>query len=200
MKSYSVIAVTIVLALFAANASAHSSFDGQDNCDIKYHLHENLASVLSNPVGVRILNNLRQSTHDICMDPKAHNGLVSLYDGIINLTTDTNISLTLGNIFFWVRKIMKNPNFRIIWHNNMKGLNMVFDNLDVVRQITKTIFDNLELILRSPHFDSTFDMKVQNLSNLQKLSNNVVVKAANTILYKKRPVQTRRLKSRNDWN
>lgn len=175
---------------------AHSSFDGQDTCDIKYHLHENLATVLTNPLGVDVLNNLRQNVYNICLDPKAHNGAVGLFDGIIDLTTDTNVSQTLGNTFFWARKIMMNPNFRTVWHENMKGINMVFDNLDVSTQVTETVFDNLELILRNPKFNSTFEKMMQNLSKLLKFRNNVVLKAAGSLFSRRGPAK--RSKSRNN--
>ncbi|KAL5238804.1 hypothetical protein ACI65C_006214 [Semiaphis heraclei] len=195
MKSYSAIALSIVLAFFAANASAHSSFDDPETCDIKYLLHENLATVLTNPSGVDILNNLRQNVYDICVDPVAHNGAVGLFDGIINLTTDVNVSKTMEEIFSWARKIMKNPNFRTVWHENMKGINMVFDNLDVATQITDTAFDNFNLILRHPNFNTTFDKMMQNLNKLLKFRNNIVFKTAGALFSKQGPTKHPRYKN-----
>ncbi|XP_001951405.1 uncharacterized protein LOC100166545 [Acyrthosiphon pisum] len=185
MKSYSAIAVSIVLAIFAANTSAQlDSFFGQDTCDIKYQLHENLASVLTNSAGVELLNELRQNIKDICLDPKAHNAIVALLDGVMDVTTDTNVSQSLGNIFYWARKVMKDPNFRIVWHENMKGVNMCFDNIEVTRQITDTIMDNLVLLLNHPKFDSTFESVIKNLSKVINFRKNIMYKAAGALFSK----------------
>ncbi|XP_022166372.1 uncharacterized protein LOC111030941 [Myzus persicae] len=184
MKSYSVIAVSIVLAFFAANTFAHESFFGQDVCDIKYHLHENLATVLKSDVGVDLLNDLRQNINDICLDPKAHNALISMFNGIIDVTTDQNVSQSLGNIFYWARKIMKDPNFRMVWHENMKGVNMCFDNLAVTRQITDTTIEKLGLLLRAPSFDSTFENVIKNLSKVINFRKNFMYGAAGALFSK----------------
>lgn len=163
---------------------AHDSFLGQDTCDIKYHLHENLASVLTNSAGVELLNDLRQNAKDICLDPKAHNALVAMFDGIVDVTTDTNVSQALGNIFFWARKIMKDPNFRIVWHENMKGINMCFNHIALVRKITDTLLDNLDLLLKNPNFDSTFESVVKNLAKVLNFRKNIFYKAAGALFSK----------------
>lgn len=192
MKSYSVIAVSIVLAFFAANTSAHDSFFGQDSCDIKYHLHENLASILENNVGIEIINELRQNIKDICLDPKAHNAIVTLTDSVTDVTTNTNVSQTLGNIFYWARKIMKDPNFRIVWHETMKGVNMCFDKLPVTSQLTDTALNNLNLLLTHPKFDTTFESVIENISKVINLRKNFMFKAASAFLPKSRPKRSRK--------
>ncbi|XP_060859449.1 uncharacterized protein LOC132936705 [Metopolophium dirhodum] len=184
MKSFSAIAVSFVLAFFAANTSAQDSFIGQDTCDIKYNLHENLASMLTNSAGVELLNELRQNIKDICLDPKAHNAIVALLDGVMDVTTDTNVSQSLGNIFYWARKIMKDPKFRVVWHENMKGVNMCFDNIAVTRQITDTLIDNLVLLLNNPQFDSTFESVIKNLSKVINFRKNIMFKAAGALFSK----------------
>ena len=195
MKSYSVIAASIVLAFFTANTSAQDSFFRQNSCDIKYNLHEKLASVLSDEVGIDLINELRQNIKNICLDPKAHNAIVSLTDGITDVTTNTNISQTLGNIFYWARKIMKDPNFRIVWHETMKGVNMSFDNIEVTRQITDTLLDKLTLLLNHPKFDTTFEPVIQNLSKVIHFRKNIMSKAVG--LFSK-PLM-KRSNSRNGW-
>jgi len=150
--------------------------------------------VLTSDVGVDLLNDLRQNIKEICLDPKAHNALVSLFDGIIDVTTDPNVSQSLGNIFYWARKIMKDPNFRIVWHENMKGINMSFDNLEVTRQVTDSLIDNLGLLLNNPRFDSTFEDVIQNLSKMINIRKNIVYGAAGALFSK--PSTLRRSTSR----
>lgn len=175
---------------------AQDSFIGQDTCDIKYQLHENLSSVLTSQAGVELLNELRQNVKDICLDPKSHNAIVALLDGVMDVTTDPNVSQSLGNIFYWARKIMKDPNFRIVWHENMKGVNMFFNNIAVTRQITDTIIDNLSLLLNNPNFDSTFESVIQNLSKMFNFHKSIMYKAAGA-LFSKPKTPTSRSKSRN---
>jgi len=197
MKSYSVIAVSIVLAFFGANtSSAQDPFFGQNECDIKYNLHQNLASVLDSEIGRDLINQLRQNANDICLDPKAHNAIVSLTDGITDVTTNTNVSQTLGNIFYWARKIMKNPNFRLIWHETMQGVNMSFNNLPATKQITDTLLNNLTLLLNHPQFDTAFEPVVENISKVLNLRKNLMFKAASAFLPKSGR-ETRRSNSRN---
>jgi len=195
MKSYSVITVSIVLAFFAANTSAHDSFLGQDSCDIKYHLHENLASILENDVGIAAINEVRQNLKDICLDPKAHNSIVSLADAITDVTTNTNVSQTLGNVFYWARKIMKDPNFRIVWHESMTGVNMCFEKLPFTKQITDVVLNNFNLLLTHPKFDTEFETVIKNISKLINFRKNLMFKATTAFLPKGRPM--RRSNSRN---
>jgi len=178
MKSFSIIAVPIVLAFFAANTSAKDPFFGKNSCDVKYNLHEKLASVINNEVGIDLINELRQHAKNICLDPKAHNAIVSLTDGITDVTTNTNISQTLGNVFYWARKIMKDRNFRSVWHEVMKGTNMCFDNFDLTSQITETLLNNLTLMLNHPKFDTTFESVINNLSKVINFRQNVMRKTA----------------------
>jgi len=163
---------------------AQESFIGQDTCDIKYNLHENLASALTNNVSVELLNELRQNVKDICLDPKAHNAIVALLDGIMDVTTDPNVSQSLGNVFYWARKVMKDPNFRVVWNENMKGVNMCFDNMALTRQITDTLIDNLVLLLNKPQFDSTFESVIKNLSKVINFRKNIMYKAAGALFSK----------------
>ncbi|XP_025205843.1 uncharacterized protein LOC112602121 [Melanaphis sacchari] len=186
MKSFSVITVSIVLAFIAANTSAHESFTGQNVCDIKYHFHENLASVITDDVGIKLINELRQNYKNICLDPMAHNSIVSLVDGIIDMTTNTNVSQTLGNTFYWARKIMKDPKFRAVWHETMKGVNMSLDNFEVTQQVTDTLFDQLSALLNHPKFDSTFESVVKNLSMLINFRKNMFSKAGSFLSKQKR--------------
>jgi hypothetical protein len=137
-----------------------------------------LAAVLNDEVGIDLINELRQQVKNACLDPKAHNAIVSLTDGITDLTTNTNISQTLGNIFYWARKIMKDPNFRSVWHESMKGVNMSFDNIDVTSQITETLLNNLTLLLNHPKFDTTFETVIKNLSKVINFRQNIMFKAA----------------------
>ncbi|KAL4154254.1 hypothetical protein QTP88_002079 [Uroleucon formosanum] len=195
MKNFSAIAVSIVLAFFAANASARDTFVGEDICDIKYNFHENLSSVLTDKVGLELLNELRQNIKDICLDQKSHNAIIALLDGIVDVTTDDNVSQSLGNIFYWARKAMKDPNYRIVWHQNMKGINMCFDNIKVTRQITGTLFDNLTLLLNHPKFDSTFESVVNNLSKMINFRKNIMHKAAGAFFSRVSPMS--RMNSRN---
>ncbi|XP_060847390.1 uncharacterized protein LOC132926967 [Rhopalosiphum padi] len=178
MKSFSAIAVPIVLAFLAANTSANDSFFGQNSCDVKYNLHEKLAAVLNDEVGIDLINELRQQVKNACLDPKAHNAIVSLTDGITDVTTNTNISQTLGNVFYWARKIMKDPNFLSVWHESMKGANMCFDNIDITIQITETLLNNLTLLLNHPKFDTTFETVIKNLSKVINFRQNIMFKAA----------------------
>ncbi|XP_026818101.1 uncharacterized protein LOC113557026 [Rhopalosiphum maidis] len=178
MKSFSVIAVPIILAFLAINTSANDPFFGQNSCDVKYNLHEKLASVINDEVGIDLVNELRQHVKNVCLDPKAHNAIVSLADGIIDVTTNTNVSQTLGNVFYWARKIMKDPNFRSVWHESMKGVNMCFDNIDVTNQITETLLNNLTLLLNHPKFDTTFEAVIKNLSKVINFRQNIMSRAA----------------------
>ncbi|KAE9533246.1 hypothetical protein AGLY_009287 [Aphis glycines] len=195
MKSYSVITVSIVLAFFAANTSAHDSFFGQDSCDVKYHLHENLASILENDVGIEAINELRQNLKDICLNPKAHNSIVFLADTITDVTTNTNVSQTLGNVFYWARKIMKDPKFRVVWHESMKGVNMCFDKLPFTKLITDVVLNNFNLLLAHPKFDTEFETVINNISKVINFRKNFSFKSATGFLTKSRTM--RRSNSRN---
>lgn len=165
---------------------AHNSFFGQNACDVKYHLHENLASVLENDIGIEVINELRQNLKDICLDPKAHNSIVSLIDAVTDVTLNTNVSQTLGNIFYWARKVMKDPNFRIVWHESMKGVNMSFDKLPATRQITDMLLNNLNVLLTQPEFDTAFESVIDNIYKIVNFRKNFMFKAASAFLPKGR--------------
>lgn len=148
-------------------------------CDVKYHLHEDLASVLADPVGLKTLNEARESTKNICMDPRAHNAIVDLLDVVTSITTDPNVSATLGRALYWTRKALKEKNFRVVWLEEMKGLNMLFDNVNAVRPLVDTVLDMTARVLRSDDFDSSFDSVVKTLAPaLGMVGNNKILSLA----------------------
>ncbi|XP_025407653.1 uncharacterized protein LOC112681619 [Sipha flava] len=159
MMGYSFAVTSVVLALFAANVSTD-----EGTCDVDYRLHENLSSVLRNPVGVGMLNDVARNVADMCMDPAAHNSQVKLLDALIDVSTDKTVAQTLGNVFFWTRKLIKDPYFRAAWDETMRGLSVCFDRHADLSQLTDTVFDKLDVVLNHPKFDDVFESVVQRAS------------------------------------
>lgn len=90
---------------------------------------------------------------------------------------------------------MKDANFRVVWHESMKGVNMSFDNLTVAWQITDTLLNNLNLLLNHPKFDTAFELVIENISKMINLRRNFMFNAASVLILKGR--QTKRSNSRN---
>lgn len=126
------------------------------------------------------------------MDEKAHNGIVSVLDGIMETVTDPHVSEVVGAVFYWTEMLVNNENFQNIWDENLNGLNMWFDNKEIVLQLTDTFFDRLTELLNSPYFDSTFEQVVKNMANMMNLGRNAMF---NTGALVSRPIRTRRLPS-----
>lgn len=139
-------------------------------CEVKYLVHQNLASILENPVGLGIIDNSRQQAMDICMDPLAHNAIVGLLDGIADVTTHTVVSQTIGNLFYWTRKVIKSENFRAVWYELMAGFNMLIDQQKAVRPVVNTAYNGLNTLLTNGEIDNKFETIVKKLSALLKPS------------------------------
>lgn len=133
----------------------------EDTCAVDYRLHENLASVLTNDVGLRMLNDLRHHAVSLCVDPIAHNAIVGLLDAVVDVSMDTNVAQTLGNMFFWARKMIKDPYFRAAWDETMRGLNMLFERHGFVSELSDTVYSNLTKLLNNPNFDMAFESVIR---------------------------------------
>lgn len=146
-------------------------------CDIQYHLHENAAKVLQNDVGLRTLNELRQNAENMLLDPAVHNSLVSLMDTMVEVGTNPNFLETLNNVFYWVHQLVHDNQFRLVWSETMKGVQMMFDNHAIARQVGDALFDNVEKLLHSEYFDSSYDAVLRDISSVVNMRRNLMFSA-----------------------
>lgn len=173
------------------------SFD-QSTCGIEYGLHENLASILSNDVGIRMINEMRQNFLNMCLDPVSHNALITMMNVVLDVTTDPNLSKTVGNTFYWIKKIIKDDRFKIIWHDTMKGVNLLFDDPETINELSNTMFDNMEALLTDPTFDYTLDKMMKSARSMINLRKNLMNKAGSLLTKPMNVIQ--RSNSKNGYN
>ncbi|VVC45712.1 Hypothetical protein CINCED_3A008574 [Cinara cedri] len=171
MNSFSTVTTLVVLMIFSANTSAQQQEDPKI-CRIKYRLHENLATILQNPWGLQILNDSRQNMMNICMDSQAHNAIIGLLDGITDVTTNPNVSRTIGNMFFWTRKVMKDKNFQNVWLQTMIGVNNLFKRQKPAKKVVIALLNSLDRFLVTDQFDEKFEKVVEKLTQIVSLQIN----------------------------
>lgn len=170
-----------------ANASGDNTFDSnkcvniesadQSICGVEYDLHKNLSSAFTSDANISAISELSQHFLNVCLDPESHNSLVAAMNEILNGLNNPNISASLGNTFYWIKKIIKNDRFKIIWYDTMKGVNMLFDDPATMETLMNTLFDNLEIVLTEPSFDYSFDTMMKAIKSMMNLHKNVMYKA-----------------------
>lgn len=136
-------------------------------------MHENLATILQNPVGLGILDDSRQNLLNICVDPHAHNAIIGLLDGITDVATNPDVSQTIGNMFFWTRKVIKGREFQKAWLQAMVGVNRLFNHEKAAKRAVRALLDGSEKLLKCDQFDDKFEKVVEKLAQIISLKNNV---------------------------
>lgn len=151
-------------------------------CQIRQNLHQNFADILTNDDGIHVITELLQILSDICMDPKAHNAIISLLDEITINLTNRDVAESVGNLFYWTRKVMKNPDFRLSLHETMTGINKLFDRIDVLEPVVDAFFKNVNRLLNDPNFDNTFELFVENYRTMVNMHKNAFFKAGSMVV------------------
>jgi len=183
MKYYYLVCVSTVLVFFASNTSAgNDAVKQQSVCKIKKNLHQNIADVLTNDTGIDVLVEFVEIISEICMDPQAHNSIILLFDVVTDNLENPVVAKSLGNVFFWIRKVMKNPDFQLALHESMRGVNKLFDRIDVLQPMLDTMFRNIQKLFDDPNFDSTFELVVENITTLINMKKNVLYKTSSMLM------------------
>jgi len=141
----------------------------------KKNLHQNIADVLTNDTGIDVLVEFVEIISEICMDPQAHNSIILLFDVVTDNLENPVVAKSLGNVFFWIRKVMKNPDFQLALHESMRGVNKLFDRIDVLQPMLDTMFRNIQKLFDDPNFDSTFELVVENITTLINMKKKRII-------------------------
>lgn len=156
----------------------------QDVCDVRVRFHEDLAGALTDTTSVHLLDQLRRELASICLDPKAHDGVIVLLDAVTDLTTDVNVSRSMSKSFYWARRAIKDPGFRNVWNETMKGVNSVFDRADRARTTVNTLFDNLTRLFDDPNFDARFEPVATNIGHMVNMPKKFLYSTVSRIVPK----------------
>lgn len=140
-------------------------------CGVRKTLHSNLASLVTDETSVRTLNIILDIVKNTCANPAAHNALVSLLDAVTDVTTNEVVAKTLGDLLHVARKVLKEPEFRVVWQEVMKGLNMLFNNAKKIESLLDMVFTNITELMHSENFDTNFENVVTNFIPLLRYQN-----------------------------
>lgn len=146
-------------------------------CEIRRDLHQNFADILTNDVGVDVITQFVQILSEICMDPEAHNAIVVLLDVFTANLTDPDVAESVGNLMYWTRKVMMNPNFRLSLHETMVGVNRLFDKVDELQPVLDALFRNVNRMIDDPVFDSNIQSFAKNFSTVVNMHKTVLYNA-----------------------
>lgn len=135
-----------------------------------------------NDIGRDVLVELLEILSMICMDPKSHDGIIFLFDIVTDHLTDPVVAESLGNMFYWISKVIKNPDFQLTLHESMKGVNTLFNKIDVLKPMLITIFKNVQKLIDDPNFDSTFELVIENVATLFNMKSKAMYTAGSILI------------------